>query len=548
MYCRYFGFREKPFNITPDPAFIYFSKTHQEAFAHLSYGIDSHIGFMGITGEVGTGKTTLLRTYLAGLDGKNFRTALIFNPCLSSIGLMQSINREFGIPYKDLNNEQLLDHLNQFLLGQNAAGNTVVLVIDEAQNLKREVLEQIRLISNLETETDKLIQIVLSGQPELDLLLNRPELRQLKQRIAVHYQLCRMDFDDTAGYIGHRLAVAGGGDAVTFTRGALKRIYRFSRGVPRLVNIVCDRCLLLGYSMGKREINSFMATVAVNDIRKPGKTHGLLLRPYPVGVSLLAIILLSAVLGVSHTFIRERVPLDTDVAFSGRGGDPAPSQASFPDTLRGLMSGMTETSSAVQAFNILAHQWKVEPFSISSAAGKGVKLESLASARSLQLSSLNGNLGSVLRTNSPVILELDVPGVSGKRYIALTGVQGTRLQISPAVAGRNSITPAELESVWTGRNYVLWKNFLNIPPAIKPGNGGDGVSRLQVLLKDSGVYNGPMTGVFDRETIAAVQKFQSGQGIEPDGLAGKNTLMLLYRSATGYIHPELAKKGRVQER
>jgi general secretion pathway protein A len=163
MYCHH-GFTEKPFNITPDPAFIFLSRNHQEAFAHLLYGVDNHVGFIELTGEVGTGKTTVLRTLLNQLDAKNYRTAIIFNPCLSSSGLLRSINREFGIPCQNLNDQELIDTLNQFLVQQNSEGNTVVLVIDEAQNLKQDVLEQIRLISNLETERDKLIQIQ-AGQP-----------------------------------------------------------------------------------------------------------------------------------------------------------------------------------------------------------------------------------------------------------------------------------------------------------------------------------------------------------------------------------------------
>jgi len=164
MYCEFYGFREKPFNITPNPRFLFLSKHHREAFAHLLYGIDNHAGFIKLTGEVGTGKTTVLRTLFEQLDERGHRTALIFNPCLTAQELMRSINREFGIPWEGLNSSELLDSLNRFLLDENTSGRTVVLVIDEAQNLEPQVLEQIRLISNLETKTDKLIQIVLAGR------------------------------------------------------------------------------------------------------------------------------------------------------------------------------------------------------------------------------------------------------------------------------------------------------------------------------------------------------------------------------------------------
>src|SRR6185369_8317379 len=192
MYCEFFGFNEKPFTITPNPNFIFLSRTHKEAFAHLLYGIDSHAGFIALTGEVGTGKTTVLRTLLAQLDSGKYRTALIFNPCLSRGQLLANICRDLGVEVGEDNNLGYLEALNRFLLQQNSLGRTVVLVIDEAQDLERDVLEQIRLISNLETERDKLIQIILAGQPELDDLLHRHDLRQLNQRITVRCHLTPM--------------------------------------------------------------------------------------------------------------------------------------------------------------------------------------------------------------------------------------------------------------------------------------------------------------------------------------------------------------------
>lgn len=268
MYCEYFGFREKPFTITPNPRYIFLSKQHQEAFAHLIYGIDSHAGFIELVGEVGTGKTTVLRTLLEQLHDDQHRLALIFNPCLSALELLRSINREFGIPWDGMQNEQLLAALYEFLLAENAAGRTVVLIIDEAQNLRPQVLEQIRLISNLETNTDKLIQIVLAGQPELLTLLSRPQLRQLAQRITVRYRLWPLDAEDTAGYVAHRLQVASGYRTVDFTPGALRRVHAFSKGVPRLINVVCDRALLIGFTEEVREIQAGHVRRAIREISR----------------------------------------------------------------------------------------------------------------------------------------------------------------------------------------------------------------------------------------------------------------------------------------
>jgi len=219
MYLDLHGFREKPFNLTPDPRFVFLSKNHRETFAHLLYGINNRVGFISLTGEVGSGKTTVLRALLSQLDADHYRTALIFNPCLSAPELLQNINRELGIPTHTSNSSGLLDALNVFLLQQNAEGRTVVLVIDEAQNLEAPVLEQIRLISNLETDKEKLIQIVLSGQPELIEILERKEMRQLGQRITVRYHLQPIDFQDTVNYVNHRLVVAGGKGGTCFPRG-----------------------------------------------------------------------------------------------------------------------------------------------------------------------------------------------------------------------------------------------------------------------------------------------------------------------------------------
>ena len=271
MYCEFFGFSEKPFTITPNPQFIYLSEQHREAFAHLLYGIDSHAGFIAMTGEVGTGKTTVLRTLLTRLDPEKYRSALIFNPCLSGEQLLASICREFGVTPDERNGYGHLDALNLFLLDQHAAGRTVVLVIDEAQNLTPDVLEQVRMISNLETVHNKLIQIILSGQPELNDVLNRHDLRQLSQRITVRCHLTPMSMRDTAEYIRHRLKVSGYRVPGLFSSGAVKRIYRFSRGVPRLVNIVCEQALVMAWTL---ENSSVTPAIAARVIEGAGHSSG----------------------------------------------------------------------------------------------------------------------------------------------------------------------------------------------------------------------------------------------------------------------------------
>lgn len=266
MYCEFFGFKEKPFTITPNPNFLYLSGIHREAFAHLLYGIDSHAGFIALTGEVGTGKTTLLRTLLSQLNPEKYRSALIFNPCLSRGQLLVNICREFGITEGKKGGFSYLDALNRYLLEQNSAGRTVVLVIDEAQSLKPDVLEQIRLISNLETERDKLIQIILAGQPELEDILSRHDLRQLSQRITVRYRLSPMKLHDTGDYISHRLKVSGNRIPGLFSSGAVKQIYRYSRGIPRLINVACEQALVMAWTVESLTVTPSIAAKVIAQV------------------------------------------------------------------------------------------------------------------------------------------------------------------------------------------------------------------------------------------------------------------------------------------
>jgi general secretion pathway protein A len=248
MYNEFYGFRESPFNITPDPRFLFFSDRHREAFNHMLFGIRERKGFIQITGEVGAGKTTVCRAVLEEL-GDQVRTALILNPCLTSTQLLRAILAELGLESKN-DKVACLHVLNQFLLAQLAAGHDVVLFIDEAQDLDFDLLEQVRLLSNLETDQRKLLQIVLLGQPELREKLDERRLRQLRQRITVRYHLKPLSREEMEHYIQHRLHVAGGNGLPTFNRFALGAIYRYSGGVPRLVNAVCDKALLCGYVTG----------------------------------------------------------------------------------------------------------------------------------------------------------------------------------------------------------------------------------------------------------------------------------------------------------
>lgn len=248
MYSDFYGFREAPFNITPDPRFLFFSDRHREAFNHILFGIRERKGFIQITGEVGAGKTTVCRAILEEL-GPSVRTALILNPYLNGSQLLRTILTELGLPAPE-DKVECLQVLNQFLLDQLVLGHDVVLFIDEAQDLADEVLEEVRLLSNLETDQRKLLQIVLVGQPELRDKLDATRLRQLRQRITVRYHLAPLTREEMERYIEHRLHVAGANGSPTFSRWALGTIYRYSKGIPRLVNAVCDKALLCGFVTG----------------------------------------------------------------------------------------------------------------------------------------------------------------------------------------------------------------------------------------------------------------------------------------------------------
>ena len=264
MYESFFGLKESPFSVTPDPRFIYLSHHHLQALSALLYGIESRRGFIEITGEIGAGKTTLCRTLLKEIQGRA-HSAFIFNPKLSELELLQTIVEDFGITCSSRRRKDCFDSLNRFLLQELEKGHNAVLIIDEAQDLSPRALEQIRLLSNLETTREKLLQIILVGQPELRTLLARPDLAQLRQRITVRYHLPSLSLEETEKYVFHRLQVAGQEERL-FTPEAIEEIYERSSGIPRLINVLADRALLGGFAKGIRIVEAAMIEEAQNDL------------------------------------------------------------------------------------------------------------------------------------------------------------------------------------------------------------------------------------------------------------------------------------------
>jgi general secretion pathway protein A len=265
MYLEFYGLTENPFNVTSDPNFLYLSHTHKEALNHLLYGIEQRKGFVEITGEVGAGKTTLCRALLNQLDSKT-KTCLIFNSNLPENQLLEEILNDFGIIPERRSKVIFLRQLNDFLLKQLYDGNNTVLIIDEAQNLRSSTLETIRMLSNFETEKEKLLQIVLVGQPQLREKLDSPDLLQLKQRISVRFHIKALEKDEVRKYIEHRLHVAGSGEKITFTPGAIEHIYSYSKGIPRVINIICDKSLLLGFVHGTRFIEHDTIQKSIDEV------------------------------------------------------------------------------------------------------------------------------------------------------------------------------------------------------------------------------------------------------------------------------------------
>jgi type II secretory pathway predicted ATPase ExeA len=310
MYERYYGLSEKPFSLTPDPKYLYRSEAHANAFDLLQYAINRREGFVVVTGDIGTGKTTLCRALLEQIDRTTF-TALVLNPFLTEEDLLKRILQDFGVISRDdvkagrlsrVTKQELIDTLYDFLLGLIPIKASAVLIIDEAQNLPLSVLEQIRILSNLETDKEKLLQIILVGQLNLQTLLRSPELRQLDQRVSIRYELRPLDQETVAAYVAHRLTIAGGSAAVAFTTKALQKVHQLSGGIPRLINLICDRALLAGFAQQTNRITPEMVTSAAQSLDVQPQAQGL--RRVRRGASLFAaaaVVLLAAATGVGVT-------------------------------------------------------------------------------------------------------------------------------------------------------------------------------------------------------------------------------------------------------
>lgn len=567
MYTKYYGFNEKPFTLTPNPRFIYLSKNHKEAFAHLLYGINNHYGFIELIGEVGTGKTTVLRTLLNQLQEENYRTALIVNPCLTGVELLRSICHEFGLNTTSEYANELLIEINKFLLQETAEGRTVVLVIDESQNLQPAVLEQIRLISNLETDNDKLIQIILAGQPELGALLKKPELRQLNQRIAVRYRLKSMTMLETRAYIRHRMMIAGETGGVSFSMFAIRWIYLYTRGVPRMINILCDRALLVGFGEERRRITAGIVTKAIRELLNvpEGKRISL-------AFTYLILITIAVIFFVITGNFKNWTPVNffnkkpaqlSTTADSKKASIVTPAEISKnapPDTvvsdvahkpdssflqLQQIISSKDQNTTHIEAFNAIADKWGARK--ISSLNGELTipkKYQRLAAKRNLKITEFKGSLDEIVRFDIPFLFKTKITGSMDNYCIAITSVDKDKITTSTLLGKNKDISKTELNNLATGTYYLIWQNLGQIPYKLKQGDKSFEIRTLQTLLQKTKNYKGEIDGVYSVATAKAITDFQKSAGIPPDESMGELTLAALTKYYTNQKVPTLFDSGK----
>ncbi|HTX53185.1 MAG TPA: AAA family ATPase [Candidatus Baltobacteraceae bacterium] len=552
MYTAFFRLSEPPFSLSPDPRFLYMSERHREGLAHLVFGVRQPGGFVQLTGEVGSGKTTLCRCLVKQLPPET-DIALILNPRLTVLELLATICDELHVPYQGeaQSVKVLVDALNQRLLASHAQGRRTVLVIDEAQNLRADVLEQIRLLTNLETSSEKLLQIILLGQPELLKMLQRPRLRQLAQRITARYHLLPLSRRATYAYIQHRLAVAGRSDPV-FTAGALRAVYRLSRGIPRLINIICDRALLGAYAQDRHRIGASIVRRASRETRGIAPWYRRLSLPWTSAC--LAAALLTA--GTAAFLAPGNIPkpgkpdpgvaVPTEVpaapavaaavpvqALEAKASPAPPTPSDPPVSVERLLADPALGGDS--AFAALFARWGAP---VSSAAAR----QGCDAGQAYGLACLYkvGTWDRVRRFDLPAVLELRAPGGERQR-VALVGLDQDRATL--AVGGQEIQVPiAEVARVWQGEFILLWK-----PPfpsrLLVPGmRGKDVVWVRQTLDTLNGKPGTETSDLYDDRLRQRVMAFQQTHALSPDAAIGDETLVRLVQAASRGSAPSLSQR------
>lgn len=604
MYNQFFGFKERPFKLVPNPDYLFLSKSHEEALAHLRYAVTDGEGFVEIIGEIGTGKTMLCRTFLESLNADT-ESAYIFNPRMDAVDLLQAINDEFGIPKEHHSTKALIDALNAFLIEKKAAGKKVILLIDEAQNLGKDVLEQIRLLSNLETTKDKLLQIILVGQPELGAMLDSYELRQLGQRISLSCRLNPLTYSETEEYIAHRIHVASQKSAAVFSKKAIHRIYKFSRGIPRLINMACDRSLLTAYGRHRLKVSGPIAKSAVQELTSAGEINRRFLTENVKRLAAVSAFCVVFFVGLLFYFDIWQIPLqvpltDTPASVIKMKTNPLKASVSVPAqkvlplpeienpvdlsdefksapvrAIRGTEPGFEinpafevnndKQSIAFQKFLVsggalfskeasfesLLKTWGIrENFQqdLSEASDAPDYFSLAAQENGLIATPVFGNLERIVQLNIPAILKFDDP--SGDAPVYLTAIKATPdamifsgYKTLPAI----TVPYARVMENWSGIGFVFWKNFYNYQGTIPLDAPGESVITLKLHLRDIGYQHIEISGTYDLATQMAIKAIQARHGIPIDGYVGPLTKIMLYNEKQSLAIPHLWEQMKIPD-
>ena len=528
MYERFFGLTEKPFAITPDPRYLFLSERHAEALAHLAYGIQEAGGFVQLTGEVGTGKTMVVRSLLQQLPA-NCDMALILNPRITPAEFLLAICDELhvSVPEKFSSSVKgLVDLLTRFLLDAHSRGRRVVVMVDEAQNLSPDVLEQVRLLTNLETATQKLLQIILVGQPELREVLGRSDLRQLAQRITGRYHLEALTRTESIAYVRHRLRVAGATTDV-FTAGALREIHRLSGGIPRIINVVCDRSLLGAFTREEHRVSGELVRKAASEVY--GRP---VLAPWVRWLALAGGAAGATLLGIAIWQAVQRPESPAAAPVAAAPVEPLPAaeapKADRPPTpdLRSLLALSADRTTTDAAFAELLSLWGA-----TYQPGAGRPCDQVAD-QGLQCVAQIGTFAQLKLINRPAILSL-TDAAGSEHQVVLVSLDGERAHIALGDT-RDEVSLAELADQWFGEFLVVWRPSIPLAKQLHIGMRGDDVRWLREglsLLTGAPVESGD-PDVFDADLERQVEDFQRSRRLAVDGIAGVQTQLVL-ESAIG---------------
>ncbi|MFZ3136676.1 MAG: AAA family ATPase [Thermodesulfovibrionales bacterium] len=533
MYKEHFGLKELPFSISPDPRYLYLSHQHREALAHLMYGLQSEGCFVMLTGEVGTGKTTISRCVLEQIP-KNTDIAFILNPKVTAEELLATVCDELDIRYPADNKsiKVFIDLINQHLLDAYARGRRTVIIIEEAQNLMADVLEQVRLLTNLETNQHKLLQLIIIGQPEFRDMLSRPDMEQLSQRITARYHLGSLSKEEVRAYVDHRLKIAGGSGQI-FPDATIARLHQLSRGIPRLINVICDRTLLGAYAQGKDTVDIITLLQAAQEVFGKKKRRRQPSKSLRWALASLLIIGLGAT--IAATYYNNKVQPSPVKVTDISGKTVQSPEVRTLDTLE-WPSGQPIEQSRDAAFQSLFKQWNIPYESKGDIdACKQVRVHGL---RCMEKPVIFNDL---IHLNRPAVLRmLDDKGQ--EFYATLTALEA---QTATCIVNNETrtIDLKELEKKWTGEHILLYKTPENYKGTMYPGHKGSEVDWLdkQLSVVQGRKHQTRKNPVYDEKLVGLVKQYQLSEGLEPDGVIGSQTIIHL-NNATGTDEPVLKKK------